>query len=213
LAGNKDYFARKVSEHSRWMPKWVDKMIADKVMTGLLSTMGQMRDPGHPWRVELRGAVQKLIADLAADPKMYARGEAFKAELLANPLFVEQMRTLWTQIERGLYSGIPAHADLIARACESGLQRIGTWLQENPSRRAELNRRIRIVAQRVLLPHRVEIGAYIERVVQDWDATTLVDKLELQVGKDLQYIRINGTLVGGLVGLLIFVAAKWIAAF
>jgi uncharacterized membrane-anchored protein YjiN (DUF445 family) len=47
-------------------------------------------------------------------------------------------------------------------------------------------------------------------VVQDWDATTLVNKLELQVGKDLQYIRINGTLVGGLVGLLIYIASKWI---
>ena len=64
-----------------------------------------------------------------------------------------------------------------------------------------------------LLLYRFEIGAYIERVVHDWDTATLVDRLELQVGKDLQYIRINGTLVGGLVGLLIFIASKWIAAF
>jgi uncharacterized membrane-anchored protein YjiN (DUF445 family) len=143
---------------------------------------------------------------------MYVQGEAFKAELLANPLFIEQARTLWAEVESGLYSGLPAHADLIARACELGLRGIGGWLLEDPGRQAQLNRRIRIVAQRVLLPHRVEIGAYIERVVQDWDSTTLVNKLELQVGKDLQYIRINGTLVGGLVGLLIFVASKWIAA-
>jgi uncharacterized membrane-anchored protein YjiN (DUF445 family) len=63
----------------------------------------------------------------------------------------------------------------------------------------------------VLLPRRAEIGAYVAHVVQNWDAATLVNRLELQVGKDLQYIRINGTLVGGLVGLLIFVASKWIA--
>lgn len=92
------------------------------------------------------------------------------------------------------------------------MRSIGSWLQADPVRRARLNRRIRIVAQRVLLPRRFEIGAFIERVVQDWDSTTLVDKIELQVGKDLQYIRINGTLVGGLVGLLLFVASKWIAA-
>jgi uncharacterized membrane-anchored protein YjiN (DUF445 family) len=52
----------------------------------------------------------------------------------------------------------------------------------------------------------------VTRVVQNWNETTIVDRLELQVGKDLQYIRINGTLVGGLVGLLIFTASKWIAS-
>jgi uncharacterized membrane-anchored protein YjiN (DUF445 family) len=161
----------------------------------------------------LHNAVQKLIMDLATDPKMYAQGEAFKVELLGNPVFIEQARSLWMEVEGGLYSGLPAHADTIAKACELGLRGIGEWLQANSSRQAELNRRIRIFAQRVLLPHRVEIGAYIERVVRDWDSTTLVDKLELQVGKDLQYIRINGTLVGGLVGLVIFIASKWIAAF
>jgi uncharacterized membrane-anchored protein YjiN (DUF445 family) len=89
---------------------------------------------------------------------------------------------------------------------------IGAWLEEDGGRKAQVNRRIRIAAQRLLLVYRFDIGAYIERVVRDWDSTTLVDKLELRVGKDLQYIRINGTLVGGLVGLLIFLASKWIAA-
>jgi uncharacterized membrane-anchored protein YjiN (DUF445 family) len=57
---------------------------------------------------------------------------------------------------------------------------------------------------------RAEIGGYIAGVVEKWDATTFVNRLELQVGADLQYIRINGTLVGGLVGLIIFVASKWL---
>jgi len=65
---------------------------------------------------------------------------------------------------------------------------------------------------RALLPRRAEIGTYVTHVVKNWDSATLVDRLELQVGKDLQYIRINGTLVGGLVGLLIFVVSKWLAA-
>jgi uncharacterized membrane-anchored protein YjiN (DUF445 family) len=78
-------------------------------------------------------------------------------------------------------------------------------------RRAKLNRRIRLVVLRLLLPRRAEIGAYVTQVVNNWDTATLVDRLELQVGKDLQYIRINGTLVGGLVGLLIFIISSWIA--
>jgi hypothetical protein len=67
------------------------------------------------------------------------------------------------------------------------------------------------VALRTILPRRAEIGAYISTVVDNWDTPTLVNRLELQVGKDLQYIRINGTLVGGLVGLLIFTLSRALA--
>ena len=65
---------------------------------------------------------------------------------------------------------------------------------------------------RTVAPRRVEIAAFIRKVVENWDTETLITRIELQVGRDLQYIRINGTLVGGLVGLLIFVASKWIAS-
>ena len=144
---------------------------------------------------------------------MQARAERIKAELLASPLVIEQAKTLWAEIEKGLNSGIPAHSASIAQTCEHALEGIGAWLLEDEARRTRLNRRILAVTQQFLLLYRFEIGAYIERVVHDWDTATLVDRLELQVGKDLQYIRINGTLVGGLVGLLIFIASKWIAAF
>ena len=100
-----------------------------------------------------------------------------------------------------------------AHAVEQSLHGVGRWLQEDPARQDEINRRVRAVALHLLLAYRVEIGGYIERVVRNWDSSTLVERLELQVGKDLQFIRINGTLVGGLVGLLIFIASKWIAAF
>ncbi|MGA9321626.1 MAG: DUF445 family protein [Xanthobacteraceae bacterium] len=214
IADNKAYLTRKISQQSsRWIPKWIDKIIAEKVLNGMLSTLGEMRDPAHPWRVELRTGVEKLIDDLATDPQMRARAEAIKAELLSSPLVIEQARTLWGEIERGLNSGIPAHSASIAQTCEHALQAIGNWLLEDEGRRMRMNRRIVAVAQHLLLLYRFEIGAYIERVVRGWDTATLVDRLELQVGKDLQYIRINGTLVGGLVGLLIFIASKWIPAF
>jgi uncharacterized membrane-anchored protein YjiN (DUF445 family) len=214
LAENKEHLARKISqESSRWIPKWIDRMIAEKVLNGMLTTLGEMRNPRHPWRIELQKAVEKLIADLASDPQIKVQAERIKAELLASPLLIGQARTLWAEIESGLNSGFSAHTDTIARTCEQALRSIGSWLQEDETRKTHLNRRIRVIAQQFLLLYRYEIGAYIERVVQDWDSATLVDRLELQVGKDLQYIRINGTLVGGLVGLLIFIAAKWIALF
>jgi uncharacterized membrane-anchored protein YjiN (DUF445 family) len=213
LASNKDYFSTKIAEQSTsWIPKWVDRIIADKVLNGALSTLTEMRDPRHPWRVELHKTVQRLIVKLASDPQMYARGEAFKAELLANPLFIEQAKTLWNEVESGLQWSIPAHAPAIARGVEQSLHSVGRWLREDPQRQEQINSRTRALALNMLLAYRVEIGGYIERVVRNWDSSTLVERLELQVGKDLQFIRINGTLVGGLVGLLIYIASKWLAA-
>jgi uncharacterized membrane-anchored protein YjiN (DUF445 family) len=212
LARHKPMINRIVSEHSsRWIPRWIDNVIADRVMAGLLSTMREMRDPDHPWRVELRQTAEKWITDLAKDPAMLAIGESMKAEMLANPLLVEQAKKLWAEIESGLQSGQRAHTEMLARALEKGLRALGKWLNDNPDRQLRLNRSIRLMLLRVLLPRRAEIGAYVTRVVQNWDNEMLVNRLELQVGKDLQYIRINGTLVGGLVGLLIFIASKWIA--
>lgn len=213
LARNKLFIQQRIAEKSySWMPKWVDKIIADKVMNGLLGTIAEMRDSDHPWRRELQDRVDKLIADLATDPQMYAAGEAMKAELLANPVFLEQAKTLWAQIETGLHIDFSVHEAAIEAAFEAALRGLGTWLHDNQALRARLNRWIRVVALRALMPRRIEIGAYIAHVVQNWDNVTLVNKLELQVGKDLQYIRINGTVVGGLVGLLIFVVSKWITA-
>ncbi len=212
LARQKDVISQKVAEHTyRWVPAWVDRIIADRVMNGMLSTLRELREPAHPWRIELQRAVEKLINDLATDPGMRAAGEAIKADLLANPLFVEQGRMLWTEIEAGLRSEIPSRSRTIARALDAALNGLGTWLAQDPVRQARLNRRIRLAVLRLLLPRRAEIGAYVTQVVNNWDTATLVDRIELQVGKDLQYIRINGTLVGGLIGLLIFVMSKWIA--
>ena len=214
-ANNKEVLTDKVSQQSsRWIPKWVDRMIADKVLNGLLGTLHEMRDHGHPWRLELRKTVEKMIADLATDPHMRTRAEEIKAELLASPLVIEQAKTLWAEVESGLIAGVAgAFGSHRRRLARGRCAMPGGWLQEDEARKAQLNRRIRIVGQRFLSLYRVEIGAYIERVVRNWDTATLVDRLELQVGKDLQYIRINGTLVGGLVGLLIFTVSQWIALF
>jgi uncharacterized membrane-anchored protein YjiN (DUF445 family) len=212
LARQKDVIGQKVAEHTyRWVPAWVDRIIADRVMNGLLTTLRELRDPAHPWRIELQKAVEKLISDLADDPEMFAAGEGIKADLLANPLFMEQGRVLWAEIETALRSEIPARTKMIADALDMALRGLGAWLEHDPARRARLNRRIRLTLLRVLLPRRAEIGAYVTQVVNNWDTATLVERIELQVGKDLQFIRINGTIVGGLVGLIIFTVLQWIA--
>ncbi len=192
----------------RWIPKWVDDMIAAKVINGLTETLKEMRDPGHPWREQANALVEDLIDDLAHDPKMRAQGEVLKQEILANPVFAEQAQALRGELETALRDDLPRHAEAIVRWLAASASALGQWLEEDVARRTRINRRLRLLALRTVLPRRAEIGAYIAAVVDNWDTATLVNRLELQVGKDLQYIRINGTLVGGLVGLLIFTLSR-----
>ncbi|MGC2788110.1 MAG: DUF445 domain-containing protein [Roseiarcus sp.] len=209
LDQHKATIVRHVSQKTwRWIPKWVDDMIATKVVNGLAGTLKEMRDPDHPWREQANRLVEKLIDDLARDPEMRAQGEALKREILANPVFAEQARALWEELETTLRDDLPRHREAIVQWLVSSAGALGRWLEEDALRRARINRRLRLLALRTVLPRREAIGSYIAAVVDNWDTATLVNRLELQVGKDLQYIRINGTLVGGLVGLLIFTLSR-----
>jgi uncharacterized membrane-anchored protein YjiN (DUF445 family) len=113
-------------------------------------------------------------------------------------------------MEESLYSDLPGQVETIAAAIEAALLGFAKWIDEEPTFPAMTNRRIRLMLLRLFVRRRVEIGSYIARVVETLDASTLVRKLELQVGKDLQYVRINGTLVGGLAALSIFAATRWL---
>jgi uncharacterized membrane-anchored protein YjiN (DUF445 family) len=207
LARNRDAIRRKVTQRSsRLIPKWIDGIVADKIVAGFARILDEMREPDHPWRVELAGAIERLIDDLAADPQMRARGEELKTRLLGNPAVAGQIDALWISIEAGLDSS--SSSEQFTRALERILVAVGERVESDGQIRAGINRWLRVALLRTLAPRRAEIASFIGRVVENWDTKTLVERIELQVGRDLQYIRINGTLVGGLVGLVIFTLAQ-----
>jgi uncharacterized membrane-anchored protein YjiN (DUF445 family) len=211
LLANKDFIRARVEAHSsRWIPRWLDGLVADKIVSTVTSTLAEMRDPAHPWRIELKAGVEGLIERLNSDSSLQADVDAAKNAFLDDPHFREQASAMWAEIDARLPSDVSAHADAIAAAVERSLLSAGQWIRENPALKAKVNNWIRYLVRRTISPRRAEIGAFVTNVVEAWDSTTLVNRLELQVGKDLQYIRINGTLVGGLVGLLIFTVSKWL---
>ena len=208
-----DIQRRVTKKAPRWLPKWIDSLLVERVVAGLVDTLSNMRKPEHPWRRELQKSVEGFIATLATDPKIREEGEALKASILADPVFLRQTEVLWEKIEASLLSDLSQRGDDVARGIDAALGSFGRWLSNDPALTAALNRRIRLWALRALPPRRAEIGAYVSDVVRRWDSQTLVDKLELSVGRDLQFIRINGTLVGGLVGLLIFALSRAVESF
>jgi uncharacterized membrane-anchored protein YjiN (DUF445 family) len=103
LADRRDLIKATVTQKSsRFIPKWIDAIVANKIVSGLAQLLEEMRDPAHPWRTELAAAVEKLIEDLAVEPEMYARGEELKAGILRNPVVPQQVNKLWTEIEARL---------------------------------------------------------------------------------------------------------------
>ena len=209
LVRNRETIKQKVSQRSyRLIPKWIDGILADKIVAGITRALDEMREPTHPWRIELSTAVEKLISDLATDPDMLARGEELKARLLENPVVVKQIDAMWVEVE-DKFDQLTS-SNRLFEMLEEMLLTLGDRLANDERIGEGINRWLRVAVLRTVAPRRTEIAAFIRKVVENWDAETLVKRIELQVGPDLQYIRINGTLVGGLVGLIIFSAVRWL---
>ena len=192
------------SQSYTWLPAWVDRMIAQKLTASLIKLLADLGQPDHPWRPDIARTIDGWIAKLASDPELRARGEALKRQLLENDEVREQMQAVWTALERGVASALRDNVASLADSLEHLLVGLGERLDEDAGVQRALELWARAMVRRVIAPRRHEIGGFVAQVVAGWDAQSMVDKLELQAGPDLQYIRINGTLVGGLVGLLIY---------
>jgi uncharacterized membrane-anchored protein YjiN (DUF445 family) len=104
---------------------------------------------------------------------MRAQGEALKREILANQVFAEQAQALREELETALRDDLPRHAEAIVRRLATSASALSQWLEEDAARRARINRRLRLLALRTVLPRRAEIGAYIAAVVDNWDTAIL----------------------------------------
>jgi uncharacterized membrane-anchored protein YjiN (DUF445 family) len=195
----------------RWMPKWLDRLLAEKFTDGLLGAVRSLSDPDHPWRSELNTVVEAFIERLATDPDYLARGEAMKQRFLEDPRLPQRLGAMWGEIGRRIGSDPAARREISVEVVSRALRALGQWLAEDEGARDRVDRWLRVVARRTVSAQRHAIGGFVAQVVKGWDAREVADRLELQVGRDLQYIRINGTLVGGLVGLTIFAVSRWLS--
>jgi uncharacterized membrane-anchored protein YjiN (DUF445 family) len=205
LQQNQDLVRAEVAGRTyRWLPRWIDARIADAVLGGLSRTLEEMRQPDHPWRDRVGRHLEDFTLRLESDPELAERAEAIKRRIAAHPGLQARLGDLSDALEARLHPQSDAEARLLADRLAGWLAGLGAWLYDEAEAIEIFNDWARLAAQRTIAPRRWEIGRAIASIVAAWDARSVVEKLELQVGPDLQYIRINGTIVGGLVGLLIF---------
>ncbi len=206
LSTNRDRVVDVVERQApNWSPKWADDVVANKVYREAVKFAMDVRDdPHHPLRKSIDEALLQLSADLRYDPDMQYKAEQAKMRVLDHPEVTRTLQTTGTVAKEMLLRAVEdPTSDLRVRMVDS-LVSIGRNLAAKPDMRDRVNGWIEDAAVHVVRNNRDEITALITETVDKWDAEETSRKIEIQVGRDLQFIRLNGTLVGALAGLAIY---------
>ncbi len=206
---NHETVSRLVSDRSpQWVPQFVDGLVGDKVYVEILKfTKAVQSDPNHQVRQSIDTYLTSLAQDLQHDPVMIARAEGIKAQVLGDPEVRELASRTWGTIKAALLGAVDdPHSELTVKF-KAAVRDFGTRLVVDPELAGKVNAWIGDAAGYLVKTYRSDIAGVITDTVARWDAEETSQKIELQVGKDLQFIRINGTVVGSLAGLAIFAVA------
>ncbi|NNF62212.1 MAG: DUF445 domain-containing protein [Gammaproteobacteria bacterium] len=193
------------TESPWWVPDFVDEEIYDKIVNEIESTLENVgTDEEHPARIQFNVATRQFIEQLKQDPEIIARGEALKEELLEHPVVQQYLADVWTHIATYLREQSDMEDSALVQRLSDALTRIGGTFRDDPRLSEELNRWARDALAYLVEQYRGDIASIISETVSAWDPSVTARRVELYVGRDLQFIRINGTLVGGFAGLAIY---------
>ena len=206
LDANEPLIREMVHKKANWVLKLagLDAKLADAIVDGLKKlTVEMSTDPAHPVRVKVEEALAQLANDLQTRPQTRERVEAIKEQLLDNQSVSLWIDTLWQKGREAIIKAARNPDAVLAGKLGEVLKAMGTTLESDARIRVAINRFARRAAVGMAASYGSSIVKLVSETVRGWDARTVTARLEAAVGRDLQYIRINGTIVGGLVGLIL----------
>jgi uncharacterized membrane-anchored protein YjiN (DUF445 family) len=206
LEANEDLIREMVHKKANWALKLagLDAKLADAILDGLRKLTAEMStDPAHPVRRKVEEALAQLANDLQTNPDTRAKVEEMKEQLLANRSVALWIDTLWQKGREAIVRAARNPDAAMAGRLGEVLKSMGQSLEQDPRIRSAINQFVRRAAAGMAQSYGSSIVKLVSETIRSWDARTVTARLESAVGRDLQYIRINGTLVGGLVGLAI----------
>jgi uncharacterized membrane-anchored protein YjiN (DUF445 family) len=196
------------AESPWWVPGAVDSRVGDKIVSGVEKTLVAVAaDPDHPLRQRYDEAVDRFVSSLRENPETIARFEQIKLDVLAHPGVADFAREVWGDVKEKIAHYAERRADDAEPEpdqLEQWLAGLGHKVLEDPVLSAKVNGWIVEIVSYSVEQAREEVAKLISATVAAWDADATSRKIELQIGRDLQFIRINGTIVGGLVGLILY---------
>jgi uncharacterized membrane-anchored protein YjiN (DUF445 family) len=210
LEENRDTLrARLHTESPWWVPEPIDDRIFAKIFSGVQSFLADvLEDPDHEVRHSLEERVLGLANRLRTDPEMIAKADELKDELLSHPEVQAWFGSLWGSVKKTLLDAADdPESDLRVRVTD-GLRQFGVRLGGDPELQRKLDDWLERTVAYVVDNYKGEVGDLIAGTVARWDGHDTSRRIELQVGHDLQFIRINGTIVGGIAGVLIYTVGQ-----
>jgi uncharacterized membrane-anchored protein YjiN (DUF445 family) len=206
LEDNEEMVRQIIHDKANAVIRWtgLDDRLASSVLDGLYRLLAEVLiDPDHPLRRKIEEGLDQLASDLQHDQVIRAKVEGMKRDLLANPAVGQWWTGVWERMRMALIASARDPKGGLSGPFTSMLGELGQALREDPALQRQINRFARRTAVGTATRYGGQIVQLVSETVKRWDARTVTDRIENAVGRDLQFIRINGTLVGGLVGLLI----------
>ena len=213
LEDNEDMVREMIRQRANAVLRWtgLDEKLSSSVLDGLYRLLAEILvDPNHPLRSKVEEGLATFARDLQADPQMRAKVERAKSDLLANPALGDWWMGVWERMRLGMIEMARNPDKAMEGQLGSALRELGEKLRDDPVLQHQLNRLARRTAVGIAQRHGEQIVRLVSETVKRWDARTITDRIENAVGRDLQFIRINGTLVGGLVGITIHAVTQQI---
>ena len=204
LEDNEDMVREMIQQRANAVLRWtgLDGRLASSVLDGLYRLLAEVLvDPDHPLRDKVTEGLEKVAQDLQHDPETRAKVEQMKRDILDNEAVARWWEGVWERIRQGLIRMARNPDQLIDGQVGDSLKELGEALRNDPRLQTQINRFARRTAVGVATRYGDQIVRLVSETVRRWDARTITDRIEGAVGRDLQFIRVNGTLVGGLVGL------------
>lgn len=205
LNENKEHIRSRIQGESPWwMPGFVDDKIVNELIGRIESLLFEMAlDPEHELRRSFDMQIKKLSTELRHSEEYRLLGEKIKHDFLENTSLQEYLLQLWNDLANSLKDSAADPEAKIRKRMDQLLQTIALELQNDQAMQELVNQWLNMAIVRVVSENREAVSALISDTVRAWDPATTAQRVELAIGRDLQFIRINGTIVGGLVGLLL----------
>ena len=210
LTANRDVLrARFAAESPWWVPGSVDEKMFQRIYGGIVDLLTDVRaQPTHQLRTQIESQLQTLVEALRSDPEVARRAEALKFEMLDHPGVRAWSSSLWLDLKAGLVEQAADPDGELRHRIDDAVGRFASTLHNDEVLRRRIDDWIAGLVRYVSTRHGHEVANIIRTTVERWDADDTSRRIELQIGRDLQFIRINGTLVGGLAGLAIHVVVQ-----
>lgn len=211
VVNNQEMVKERVKKESYFLvPKFVDDAIAEKITSGLSKYFDEVEnDENHSLRNEITKKLYSFSKEVQTEQKWEDEFRGIKNDFLKEEKLHQYSKDIWNSIKKSLSKELDEEQSALKTYLKKNLSELSQNLQTDEKFQHKIDHWVRVTAYKYILKNTHQFGDLISSTVGNWQGKELSEKLELEVGKDLQFIRVNGTLVGGLVGLIIYTIANF----